>query len=311
LESSSGPGGARVQLGPRVLAIAAMLNKQLGLTMRKTCRVLHRLFGLRLTPGGLSQALDRIVGKVTGAYAALVADIRRSAAVNADETSWWVGGPGWWLWTFTTPTETLYQVNASRAGQVVRDVLGDDYAGVLVSDCLASYNPIECRKHKCISHHLRAIARARDRPGQSDGSYLDQWRLLFHTVIVLHKLGLDGILRPADLAAKRTHLEAWADRLLEASRTQPGDVAVQARLRKQRPHLFGCLHDLAAEPTNNRAERSLRPAVIARKLSCGNKTDRGRRTWQILSSLAETCRQRGQDFTDFLAQHISPATPTG
>ena len=50
------------------------------------------------------------------------------------------------------------------------------------------------------------------------------------------------------------------------------------RVAKQRSHLIGCLYDLAAEPTNNRAERSLRPAVIARKISCGNKTDRGRQT---------------------------------
>ena len=65
--------------------------------------------------------------------------------------------------------------------------------------------------------------------------------------------------------------------------------------------MLGCLFDPAAEPTNNRAERSLRPAVIARKVSCGNKTESGKSAWQRLTSLAETCAQRGHDFATWLA----------
>ena len=74
---------------------------------------------------------------------------------------------------------------------------------------------------------------------------------------------------------------------------------------------MGCLYDLAAEPTNNRAERSLRPAVIARKISCGNKTDRGRQTWQILASLAATCVQRGKDLVDSLTADMTLAAENG
>jgi hypothetical protein len=305
LQTSRAGGAAKVQLGPRALAMAALLNKHLGLTMRKTCRVLKGLLGLRLTAGGLSQALDRVAEKVAGAYEELVEDIRGSPAVNADETSWWVGGPGAWLWAFTTPAETLYRVEASRASGVVEEVLGPSYEGVLGTDCLSSYDPIDCRKQKCIAHHLRAIAKARELPGQDDSRYLDQWTRLFKTVPVVHRLGLEGTLSPAELADKRAHLEAWAERLLRQPRSQVGDVKVQNRLKKQRPHLLTCLQDLAAEPTNNRAERALRPAVIARKLSCGNKTDRGRITWQTLASLAQTCHQRGQDFLDYLARRIT------
>lgn len=105
-----------MQLGPRALAIAALLNKQPGLTMRKTCRVLKKLLGLAITPGGLSQAIDRVANKTEVDYEDLQANIRGSDVVYSDETSWWVGEPGWWLWTFTTPTTTLYRVEHSRAG---------------------------------------------------------------------------------------------------------------------------------------------------------------------------------------------------
>jgi len=303
LQTSVGQGAAGVQLGPRALALAALLNKKLGLTMRKTCKVLEAMGGLRITPGGLSQALGRVAEKVESDYGQLIERIRGSEAVFADETSWWVGGPGWWLWVFTTPEGiTLYRVEERRGSEVVREVLGEEFGGVLVSDCLSSYDPVDYRKHKCIAHHLRAIRKARDRPDTPDPTYLDEWTELFHQVIELYHQR--SSYSAEVFAERREALRAWADRLLERPCTQPGDVAVQHRLLKQRAHLLGCLDDPAAEPTNNRAERALRPAVIARKVSCGNKTEAGRRAWQILASLAATCDGLATDFVQFLATRL-------
>jgi len=309
LKTSSAGGAAQVQLGPRAKALAALLNKYHGLPMRKTCSVLKKLFGLSLTPGGLSQALDRAAEKVWPDYESLRDQLRGSSAVFADETSWWVGGPGWWLWTFTNRQATLYAVEESRSSQVVREILGDDFSGVLVSDCLSSYDPITCRKHKCIAHHLRAIAKARERPDTPDPTYLDHWRSLFRAVVCLYKLR--DLLTAEDFAAKRTHLEQNCAALLARVVSQPGDVAVQNRLLKQQAHLLTCLHEPAAEPTNNPAERQLRPAVIARKVSCGNKTTRGKRTWEALASLAATCQQTARDFLDFLAGRLPLAPQVG
>jgi len=289
--------------------LAALLNKHLGLTMRKTCRVLAQGLGLSITPGGLSQAMDRVATKVESSYEALLETLRSSDVVFADETSWYVGQPGWWLWVFTNQQATAYVVDESRGSQVVREVLGDAFAGMLVTDCLATYDPIDCRKHKCIAHHQRAIAKARDRPDTKDTGYLDRWKQFFKTVVYLSRLR--DLLPPDDFAAKRQHLEATCQQLLDEPVTQPGDVAVQNRLLKQQAHLLGCLYEAAAEPTNNRSERQLRPAVIARKVSCGNKTTRGKRTWEILASLAATCQQTGVDFLDSLAPKLPLASPAG
>jgi hypothetical protein len=86
-----------------------------------------------------------------------------------------------------------------------------------------------------------------------------------------------------------------------------GAEKVRERIRKRRQWLFTFLDHEAVEGTNNRAERALRPAVIARKLSCGNKTERGARTWEILASLAATCTQRGQDFVNSLHPQLTLA----
>jgi transposase len=300
LQTSTAGGAAKVQLGPRAHALAAALNKQFGLTTRKTCRVLQLVAGLRLSPGGLAQAVQRTAAKVAPAVDGLRAELRDAEAVFVDETSWYVGGPGYWLWTFTTADATLYHVDRSRGRQVVREMLGEEFAGILVSDCLASYEGLPYRTHKCIAHHQRAIAAARDRPDTLDPSYLNRWKLLFTMVHVLwtHR----ATLGEAEFVRQRTHLEASLDRLLCEPRSQPGDVAIQRRIGKRRGVVLGCLEDPAAEPTNNRAERSLRDVgVIARKVSCGNKTEAGKTAWERLTSLAVTCRQRGQDFVTWLA----------
>lgn len=309
LQTSRGQGAAKVQLGPRALSLAAALNKVHGLTMRTTCKVLHDLTGLRITAGGLSQALYRISDKVRDAYAHIKEDIRGSPAVFADETSWWVGGPGWWLWVFTTNDGTFYQVDRSRGSKVVADVLGSEFKGMLVSDCLSSYDPPDYAKHKCIAHHLRAISKAMNLPGTADKSYLIDWQTFFKAVIMLYKMR--QMLSEEEFCDKRYRMEIWCNELLGSLSGQPGDMAVKNRLSKQRKHLLGCLYEPSAEPTNNRAERALRPAVIARKLSCGNKTERGRDCWQILASIGTTCNQRMIDFVDYLSCRLQLPTQVG
>jgi transposase len=308
LQTASGPGGSHVRIGPRALALAASLSKEHGLTTRTACRVLETLCGLRLSPGGLTQALDRAARKARPLYDGLAARVREAKAVFADETSWWVGEPKWWLWVFTTRDETLYVVEKSRGGAVVHDVLGADFDGMLVSDCLSSYDPAAYRKHKCIAHHQRAISEARASPDGRDSLYLKRWKLFFQMVNALSKARPE---MPAEtFADERARLESAVDRFLAEPTANRAEARIRNRLGKQRQHLLGCLYEPAAEPTNNRAERALRPAVIARKLSCGNKTIRGKTTWETLASLAVTCRQQGRDFAATLRDLIRATTPT-
>src|SRR5215472_16230319 len=113
-QMSLATGAAGVQLGPRALALAADLNKAKGLSMRKTCVILRDCFSLQLSAGGLSQALDRLAGKVQPQCDAIATELRQAPVLHSDETSWWVAGPGWWLWVFTTQLLTFYVVAQSR-----------------------------------------------------------------------------------------------------------------------------------------------------------------------------------------------------
>jgi hypothetical protein len=128
MQVSTATGAAKVQLGARVLSLSALLNKHLGLTMRRTCRVLHELGGLRLTAGGLTQALHRVADRAKGSFLELVSGLRSQAVAYADETSGWDGAPCW-LWVFATPDRTIYRVERSRGKDVVLDTLGPHFPG--------------------------------------------------------------------------------------------------------------------------------------------------------------------------------------
>lgn len=297
---SAARGAAGTHLGLRALGLAAWLSKQAGLTTRSACRVLHHLGGLRITPGGLTQALDRVAARLQPAWAELQAGLRQQPVTHADETSWWIAGRPAWLWVFATSERTVYRLENTRGRSVVLDTLGADYGGVLVSDCLASYENLPYRLQKCYAHHLRAIMEARDRAPPEHHADFDGFAALLKGALVLHALRAE--LSAEAYAQRRAAQEAWADELL---RPRSGPVEkIAARLRKRRAHLFTFLDVPGVDATNNRAERALRPAVIARKLSCGNKTARGAQTWEILASLAATAAQRGQDFIEWLTPHL-------
>ena len=305
LQTSVATGAAGVHLGARALGLAADLNKRLGLTCRKTCEVLRAHFGLTVSAGGLVHALRRVSDRLQGVYEGLRDGVRASPAVYTDETGWWVGGPGFWLWVFTTPRYTCYVVDDSRGHEVIDRMLGDPYGGTLVSDCLSSYDVIACRKQKCYAHHLKAIAEAREHA--PDSQFLRDMQLLLKTAC---KLGsTESGLSMEQKQGLVWRFERAADTLLSSVCADPWEQWIANRLCKQREHLFTFLSTPGVEATNNRAERQLRHAVIARKLSCGNKTMAGKRCWEILTSVAVTCQQNGLHFASFVSQAMSLNSP--
>lgn len=310
LQTSRAGGAAKVQLGPRMKAFATLVNKQIGVPLAKTCAILRRAFGLSLSPGGLAQLEQRLAEKMTPAYDALKDEVRHSDAVYMDETSWYVGDPHWVLWVCTAPQFTVYHVDASHGGPVVDKLLGRDYEGVVVSDCHAAYRHLE-RAHKCIAHHLQALKKYRVLNGtRASTTYLDDWKQLWLDVLALTRERNDlppEAELPADWSDRKRGLEARWEELLAREPTAAGDRKFLGRMVHTAPHHFGCL-EYRVEGTNNRAERAIRPAVVARKVSCGNKTERGARTWQVLVSLAVTAAQCGRDFLQEAVAAITPRT---
>jgi len=294
LQVSTATGAAGTHLGPNSLATVAQLRYAAGLTLGTTRKVLDVLFHLPLSRGGLSQAMDRVADRLEGDYRKLGEELLEAVALHTDETGWWLENERASLWVTCHPEGTHFRVVEHKDRATFYETVPPDWPGVLVTDCLSVYDDATPLQQKCYAHHLKAISQARERL-EAPSPWLDQLRALLKGAIALGKEreALDDTGFAERLQALKTACRAI---LLEEPRRCPVEESVRNRLWKQRDHLFVFLEHEGVDATNNLAERQLRPAVIRRKLSCGNKTRRGAKSFEILASLAATCQQTGASF---------------
>src|SRR6195256_1854781 len=128
----------------------------MGLSYGRTAEVMHSATGMRVTRGGIVQAVARMGRRGEESYVSLCDQIAEAPVVTPDETGWRVGGQGAWLWTVTDPRTTVYAIERGRGADVIRSLLGDGYAGVVVRDGWAPYRQLDHARHQtCLAHLLR------------------------------------------------------------------------------------------------------------------------------------------------------------
>jgi len=306
---STATGAAGCHLGPGALAVAATLRHGHGLPLRRVSALLQDLFHLSVSHAGIYEALARMAQRLVPAYEELKETLRQSESVHGDETGWWLAYRGGWLWVFATTETTVYLITRKRSVEAVREVLGERFEGTLVSDCLRVYDRYEAAtKSKCVSHHLRKIDEAQEKLPES--AFLAAMKRLMQASLKLQRA--HAWLPEPVYERGVASLEERLTRLLAPTYPHREEEKVAQRFRNQRAHIFTFLRHPEVAATNNLAERQLRPAVIARKLSCGNATEGGARTLEVLTSLAATCRQRGASFIAFIANHAKlESRPSG
>ena len=156
LQTSDAIGAAAAHLGPQVIALVVVLNKQLGLSFGKIVTLLQQRYGLTVTRSGLVHAVHRAARQARPTYDAWCAPVRGSPMVSPDETGWKVGGHLQWLWAFATSDTTVYRIQAGRGFAEAAAVLGADFDGVLVRDGWAPYRQFSAAAHQtCVAHLLR------------------------------------------------------------------------------------------------------------------------------------------------------------
>lgn len=295
-QTSEALGSAAVQLGPNVLGLAAELKHDFGVSYGKVARWMRLTFGLDAAPSSFARADQRLAQDFAPTYADLQTQLRQSDAVHTDETGWKVGGHSAWLWVFTNEQVTLYVIDPHRDHAVVERILEQDFEGVLITDCFLAYDPLTYDKSKCVGHLLRRCKTLVESDNAAAIRFSEQAARLLRGALKLkeHKPTLSE--HGYRVACGR--LEAAFDRLLARHYRQADTARFVKLLRKQRPYLFTFLYVDAVAPTNNAAERELRPAVIIRKTNGCNRSPAGATTHAILSSVIRTARKHGHDFVD-------------
>jgi hypothetical protein len=272
-------------------------------TLREQCRLplgviqtyLKMFHQLQLSEGEITAILDTVAGLAGPVRQRLKDQIRGSPVVHGDETGWRQNGRNGYLWSFSTPTARYLLYRKSRGRQVVREVLGDEFTGVLVSDFYGSYNIHDGYHQRCWVHLLRDIHKlVEDYP---DHQPLRQWATDVTGLFQAAKdyPGPDRQLYPTPRAQKQQRVGAareFANRLLTVCQPylveQAPMTVLCKRIDRFIDELFLFVADPAVPPDNNPAERSLRHSVIARKISGGTRSAKGSNTKMVLASLFGT-----------------------
>ena len=311
LQTSEALGAAAVQLGPQAVAFVVLLNKRCGLSYGKIAALLRDRFGLRVTSGGLVQAVHRAARQAHPTYDHLAATVRGSPVVTADETSWRVAADLQWLWVFVTPETTVYAIQPGRGLAQAAVVIGQDYPGVLVRDGWQSYRQFSHALHQtCLAHVLRRCrVLLLDYP---DHPFVVAVKAILQAALQTRAQYQQGAVSAHGLATARGQYLERLGRLLERTPSRRLRVRrFQAHLIVEYDALFSFLFDPTLDATNWRAEQALRPAVVTRKMcGGGNRTAHGARSQEILASVLRTADQRGLDATAILTTLLTASTPT-
>jgi transposase len=288
--------------GPRVHATVALCSGSYRLSKRTTQQVMADLFGVPMSVGSISQS-EKLT---TAVIAAPVQEARDSvedqSVAHLDETSWREGGKRAWLWVAVTDLVTVFLIRLSRGGRVARELLGEAFSGILVTDRYSAYNWYSvCWRQLCWSHLLRDFEAIRGRGGVSEEigeALLDQARQMFTW---WHRVR-DGTLKRSTFRSYMTPVRREVERLLEAG-SQCGVAKTEGTCReilKRRQALWTFVQVEGVEPTNNTAERAIRPGVQWRKGSFGTQSEAGSRFVESMMTVVATLKQQKRNVLDYL-----------
>jgi len=291
------PPGLRTGVGPFLTALTGYLTGLVPTTRRGLVEVLRSVFEVPIELGTSQKLVDRCSRAIEPHYDAIEQLVRRAPVNYIDETSYYLCHNLRWLWGMVNPREALYKVLAHRDGHSFR-ILIESWKGTLVSDDYGVYRAWDdAQAQRCLSHLIR---KAKALMKHADSAVAEFGRKI-----------RDELRRLCDMSRAPPTVGQWQAWLMRVSHLlcqhedRSDDAGKLARsIARQRRSLWTFLLVPGVEPTNNRAERALRFAVIWRKRSLGAQSEKGCRWVERILSLRETCRLREQNLFQVLLDAV-------
>ena len=290
------------RIGPHLRSKAIYLRNVIGITYRKVPQAIEELFQITFTPAALIGFETILADKAKP----IVDDIAKKLgssdeAVHADETYWTLNGERAYYWVHCDARFAHFQFDTSRSGQVSRDVLGEHFTGTLVTDCYAGYEAHTAgAKQKCLFHLART---ARDwqkltTADSADFRFFAAIREFVRNGCEFHRLRQNGELNEAQQATQRIWLRERLQQLIAFPVSHEKAVTLQKRILRHQHEWLVFMDDPRVPPTNNMAERALRPLVVLRKITFGHRSHAGAVRMGRLMTVAETAKRHGHRPSD-------------
>ena len=285
-------------VGIRLMSLIAHLKTSCRVPIGLIRHLLFSLYGVKISRGEIAEILHAVseIGKPE--YESLLEKVRGSPVVHGDETGWRQDGVNGCLWSFSTPQVRYFTHRLSRGSVVVTEVLGEDFAGTLVTDFYGAYNIYDGLKQRCWIHFGRDLKSLSEKHAdeQSVVSWVDAALGVYYRAKDTVSLSYPDMERCRLRIGFESELQALAEPYL-ATKDAPQRVLAQ-RIDRFLGELFTFVQYPGVPSENNAAERAIRPAVIARKVSGGTRSSRGSDTMSVLRSLFETWRLQGRNPID-------------
>jgi len=295
-------GVPRGAFGPRVQAMVAALSGQYHLSKRQIEELLADFFGVELGLGSV-KALEEATSEVLKEPVEKAQEaVKEQPVANVDETGWREGKQKGWLWVAVTGSGTVFLIRLSRGAKVAKELLGEAFGGIVGSDRWSGYNWVDNeRRQVCWAHLLRGFAAWVARGGESQRigqALLDEAERMFHW---WHRVR-DGTMSRAEFQEKMQEVQQRVGELLrEGAACDHAKTAGTCRkILEVEESLWTFVRVEGVEPTNNAAERAVRPGVLWRKGSFGTQSAAGSRFVERLMTVVATRKQQRRNVLEYL-----------
>jgi len=257
-------------------------------------RILEML-GSKINKGSIINALHRVSNIFVPVVATIIEDYRSNPIRHADETGWRTDGNSGYAWLFCTDRESIFKFANTRSGQVPLAILGgEELEGYLITDRYGGYNSIKCKKQFCLVHLLRDIRAIRedyeDKEAEVSNFTKISIELLSEAIGLRNKDKTDF-----DYYERAKYLEDELKKVMSHGAHNPNIKEIQRIFLKNENKLYHWASDRRVPADNNRAERELRPTVVARKVSFGSQSPEGANTRSIFMTVLHTAKKRLKD----------------
>jgi transposase len=287
--------------GPHLHGYVAYLKFDLGMTLGKIQRLLISQYNLKISTGVISEMIGRCGERFKSEYGRLKEGLKNTSHLHADETGWRNGGNNEWLWSFSNEKVSVYVIRPSRAQKVVKEVLGDSYAGILVSDFYGGYNKISCQKQKCWTHLLRELHVLKQK--YPEDREVEYFALRLKRFFDRAKELKQKYLVEENIDSDLKRLETNTITFLATTFTHKKLITLVKRMTKYYFELYTFIK-ANVPATNNPAEREIRPAVLMRKTSYCNRSENGKNNQAILMSIIATSKRNNQNFMTYASNKL-------
>jgi transposase len=294
-------------LGPRLTAFIAYL-KGFCHASYSTIRVyLRDVLRIKVSRGMLMKVIAKVTDALDEPYEEILTRLPDEAVLNVDETGHKDNGDRWWTWCFRASLHTLFKIDPRRSADVLIEVLGKEFEGVLGCDYFSAYRRFmrECGVvvQFCLAHLIRDVKFLMTLPNEQDKAYgtrlRDGLKRLFS--VIHEKDNLEpGVFQEKLRAARAVIVKAATEEVPNTKHSQN----LAARFLKHGAGYFEFMTTPGLEPTNNLAEQAIRFVVIDRHVTQGTRGEMGRRWCERVWTVIATCTRQGRSVFEYLCDAV-------